>query len=160
MTDRPDRAQPYIDKVHPEIYRALNGALLAARRASAAAQLPEALTELVNVRVSQINGCTTCLSIHAQAARRNGVDQRVLDVLPSWRQDATGVFTPAQRAALTLAEALTEPQPGTGRTTVAEAVAVAATVFTTEQISALEWVVVLINAYNRISIGSGHPPLA
>jgi alkylhydroperoxidase family enzyme len=31
--------------------------------------------------------------------------------------------------------------------------------FTEEQVSALEWAIVLINAYNRISIGSGHPPV-
>ena len=27
-----------------------------------------------------------------------------------------------------------------------------------EQVAALEWAIILINSYNRISIGSGHPP--
>jgi AhpD family alkylhydroperoxidase len=114
---------------------------------------------LVNVRVSQINGCPTCLSIHLPAARRAGVSELTLDLLPSWRQDESGHFTGEQRAALSLAEALTEPQPGTGRTSVDTAVSDAWAEFTEEQVSALEWAIVLINAYNRISIGSGHPPV-
>ncbi|MGO1948113.1 MAG: carboxymuconolactone decarboxylase family protein [Mycobacteriaceae bacterium] len=137
----------------------MNGAVLAGRRAYDAADLPGSLIELVNVRVSQINGCPTCLSVHVPAARKAGVEQSELDLLPSWRHDASGVFNPAQRAALGLAEALTEPQPGSGRPTVEDAVAAALGEFTGEQVAALEWAIILINAYNRISIGSGHPPV-
>ncbi|MCJ7857428.1 carboxymuconolactone decarboxylase family protein [Corynebacterium kalidii] len=150
--------RPYIDKTNPEIYRALNGAVRAARTSYAAVGLPLDLVELVNVRVSQINGCPTCLSVHVPAARAAGVDQQTLDLLPSWRQDTSQLFTAPQRAALELAEALTEPQPGTGLTSVADAVAAASREFDDDQLSALEWAVVLINAYNRVSIASGHPP--
>jgi len=151
---------PYIDKTHPEIYRALNGAVRAGRGVYQEVGLSPALIELVNVRVSQINGCPTCLSIHVPAARSAGVDQRTLDLLPSWRQDSSGVFPPDQRAALRLAESLTSPQPGQGPESVSEAVSGVLEHFTEEQVSALEWVIVLINAYNRVSIGSGHPPKA
>ncbi|MGP5931381.1 carboxymuconolactone decarboxylase family protein [Corynebacterium glyciniphilum] len=150
--------RPYIDKTNPEIYRALNGAVRAARKSYDEAGLSLDLVELVNVRVSQINGCPTCLSIHVPAARDAGVDQQVLDLLPSWRQDTSQLFTASQRAALELAEALTQPQPGSGRTSVEDAVTAASREFDERQISALEWAIVLINAYNRISIGSGHPP--
>lgn len=37
-------------------------------------------------------------------------------------------------------------------------VKVAADVLSTEQISAIEWSVILINSFNRLSIASGHPP--
>jgi AhpD family alkylhydroperoxidase len=150
---------PYIDKAQPAVYRALNNTTKAAKEAYEAAGLTPDLVELVNVRVSQINGCPTCLSIHVPGARKAGVPQRVLDMLPSWRADTSGLFTDGQRAALALAEALTRPEPGTGRQTPADAVAAALTEFTAAQVSALEWAVVLINAYNRVSIGSGHPPL-
>ena len=40
----------------------------------------------------------------------------------------------------------------------ADAVADATEVFSPEQVAALEWAIILINSYNRISIGSGHPP--
>ena len=154
MTDR-----PYIDKTQPAVHRALNNTTRVAKEAYEAAGLSPALIELVDVRVSQINGCPTCLSIHVPGARKAGVEQRMLDLLPSWRQDSSGFFSAQQRAALSLAEALTEPQPGSGRTTAEDAVETALTEFTAEQVAALEWAVVLINAYNRISIGSGHPPL-
>ncbi|MEJ6549126.1 carboxymuconolactone decarboxylase family protein [Corynebacterium sp. USCH3] len=151
--------RPYIDKIHPDIYRALNGTVRAARKSYADVGLPVALVELVNVRVSQINGCPTCLSVHIPTAREAGVDQLLIDLLPSWRQDNSGVFTASQRAALELAEALTEPQPGTGRTTVEQAVVDAGREFDEAQLSALQWAIILINAYNRVSIGSGHPPV-
>lgn len=151
--------RPYIDKIHPDIYRAMNGAVRAARNTYDEVGLPLALIELVNVRVSQINGCPTCLSVHIPAARDAGVDPLLLDLLPSWRQDISGLFTAPQRAALELAEALTEPRPGTGRTTVEQAVIDAGQEFDEKQISALQWAIVLINAYNRVSIGSGHPPV-
>lgn len=151
--------RPYIDKTHPEVYRAMNAAVLAGRKAYDDAGLPRDLVELVNVRVSQINGCPTCLSVHVPAARKAGIDELTLDLLPSWRHDSSGQFTSTQRAALGLAEALTAPQPGTGRPSVDTAVAEAAAEFTEQQIGALEWAVILINAYNRISIGSGHPPV-
>ncbi|MDN6353375.1 MAG: carboxymuconolactone decarboxylase family protein, partial [Corynebacterium sp.] len=61
-------------------------------------------------------------------------------------------FSPQQFAALELAEALTVVD-GT-----ADAVADATEVFSPEQVAALEWAIILINSYNRISIGSGHPP--
>lgn len=148
--------RPYIDKVHPGVYKAMNGAVMAARTVYGEVGLPISLIELVNVRVSQVNGCPTCLSIHVPAARKAGVEQRVLDLLPSWREirdaGSTGVFTVEQFAALELAEALTAVEGTT------DAVAGATEVFSEEQVSALEWAVILINSYNRVSIGSGHPP--
>lgn len=149
--------RPYIDKVHPEVYRALNGAARAGRTACGDAGVPRSLTELVNVRVSQINGCPTCLSIHVPAAKRAGVPDHLLDMLPSWRQEVTGAYGDRERAALGLAEALT--RPGDGAVSVTRALSDARRVFTEQQVSALEWVIVLINAYNRVSIGSGHPPM-
>ncbi|MDN6354339.1 MAG: carboxymuconolactone decarboxylase family protein, partial [Corynebacterium sp.] len=77
--------RPYIDKVHPSVYKTMNGAVLAARTVYGEVDLPMSLIELVNVRVSQINGCPTCLSVHVPAARDAGLEQRVLDLLPSWR---------------------------------------------------------------------------
>jgi AhpD family alkylhydroperoxidase len=63
------------------------------------------LIELVNLRVSQINGCSTCLEGHAQIAKKNGETDERLFVVAGWR-DAP-YFTDAERAALALAEAMT-----------------------------------------------------
>lgn len=144
--------RPYIDKEHPEVYRAMVKAAAACRTAANEAGLGDDLIEMVNIRVSQINGCSTCLSIHLPKARRAGVEQSTLDVLAAWRE--TDLFTDAQRAAFELAESLTAIDPALDRQAVN---ARAAAHLTTAQISAVEWTATLINAFNRISIASGHP---
>ncbi|CAL9617702.1 hypothetical protein SUDANB121_05793 [Nocardiopsis dassonvillei] len=144
--------RPYIDKEHPEVYRAMVRAAAASRAAANAAGLGDDLIEMINVRVSQINGCPACLSIHLPKARRAGVEQSTLDVLPAWREVA--LFTDEQRAAFELAESLTVIDPTVDRQAVN---ARAAAHLTTAQISAVEWTATLINAFNRISIASGHP---
>src|SRR5699024_10375345 len=94
--------RPLLDKTHPEPSNALAGVTRDVRRAERAAGLSRALTELVNVRVSQLNGCPACLSVHVPAARRAGVSELKLDLLPSW-QDAE-IYTEEERIALELAE--------------------------------------------------------
>jgi AhpD family alkylhydroperoxidase len=61
--------------------------------------------ELVNLRVSQINGCSTCLEGHARSAKQHGETEERLFVVAGWR-DAP-YFTDAERAAFALAEAMT-----------------------------------------------------
>ncbi|MFD3683474.1 carboxymuconolactone decarboxylase family protein [Nocardiopsis sp. NPDC058631] len=146
--------RPYIDKEHPKVYGAMLQAAAASRSAAQEAGLGEDTIELIKIRVSQINGCSTCLSIHFPKARKAGVAQGTLDVLSAWREVAS--FTDEQRAALELAESLTVIDPTIDRQAVN---ARAAAHLTTAQISVVEWTTTLINAFNRISIASGHPVL-
>lgn len=147
--------RPFIDKEHPEVYRAMVRAAAASRTAANEAGLGDDLIEMINIRVSQLNGCPTCLSIHSAKARRAGVGQGTLDVLPAWRE--VDLFTDVQRAAFELAESLTVLDPTVDRQAVN---ARAAAHLSTAQISAVEWTTTLINAFNRISIASGHPVAA
>lgn len=145
---------PYLDKFFPEVYSALgkvNGQL---KKVYADVDLSADLLELALVRASQLNGCSACLSIHVPRARRAGVSQTKLDVLASWRE--TDAFSPHERAALELAETITLMPPGVRK---ADAPLKAMEIFTEEQVAALEWAIIMINTYNRISIFSGHPPL-
>lgn len=112
------------------------------------------LVELAYVRASQINGCAACLSVHVPEALKAGVSQEKLAVLPAWRE--IDVFSQKERAALDLAEELTS-LPSLQRN--GDAVVRALEVFTDEEVAALEWAIILINTYNRISIASGHPPV-
>ena len=60
---------------------------------------------LVNIRASQINGCSMCLYIHTSDARKLGeTDDRLLAVA-AWRESP--LFSEAERAALDLTEAAT-----------------------------------------------------
>lgn len=144
--------RPYVDKTHPEVYKALAQTATASRKAARAAGLDDGLIEIINMRVSQINGCRTCLSIHAPAARKAGIDQLKLDVLPSWRE--AEIFDDTEKSALLIAETLTILDKNADRDEIA---AEAGQHLSTEQISAVEWTVTLINAFNRISIASNHP---
>ena len=61
------------------------------------------LIELVNLRASQINGCSVCVQMHAAALKQGGETDERLYAVAAWRE--TPYFTPAERAALALAEA-------------------------------------------------------
>ncbi|MDV8001277.1 carboxymuconolactone decarboxylase family protein [Rhodococcus sp. IEGM 1408] len=142
---------PQLDRAPREVYKQLVRTAVASREASTSAGLSETLLELVNVRVSQLNGCAACLATHVPAARKAGVSQERLDLLPAWRD--LDDFGEPERAALRLAETLTTLDDVTERHA---ATAAAAEVFDDDQLSALEWSIVLINAFNRVSIASHH----
>ena len=72
---------------------------------NAAPSIEPRLRELINLRVSQINGCAFCMDMHAAALARSGVEQRVLNVVAGWRE-AHRLFSARERAALAWAEAV------------------------------------------------------
>ncbi|MFE0643829.1 carboxymuconolactone decarboxylase family protein [Streptomyces sp. NPDC058877] len=142
----------YVDKQSPEPYRALLQTARSVRATADAAGLDRILVELVNVRVSQINGCAYCLDVHTRAALRSGETHRRLGVLAAWRD--TELFTERERAALGLAEATTDPADARAQD---RAYADARRSLTDDEISAVIWVAIAINAFNRVSILSKHP---
>jgi AhpD family alkylhydroperoxidase len=79
-------------------------ALHAVAKAASRARVPINL-ELVNLRASQINGCSVCLDMHAKALRKAGESEERVFAVGAWRE--TPFFSPAERAALELTEALT-----------------------------------------------------
>ncbi|MGW0765566.1 carboxymuconolactone decarboxylase family protein [Streptomyces sp. NPDC002676] len=147
-----DAQRIFIDKQSPKAYHALVQTSEAVRTVAAEAGLDRTLVELVNLRVSQLNGCAYCLHVHTRAALRAGDTPQRLGVLAAWRE--TEVFTEAERAALALAEATTDAADTAAQDTAYEA---AREVLTDDQISAVIWVAVTINAFNRVSIMSRHP---
>ena len=95
----------FLDKESPSVWRALNGLGLKAREAADEAGISRALTELLHVRVSQINGCAYCLNMHVADAIKKGESTQRLAVLSAWRD--TALFSDKERAALALAESIT-----------------------------------------------------
>jgi AhpD family alkylhydroperoxidase len=61
--------------------------------------------QLIHLRVSQINGCSVCVDMHARELQQAGESAERLLAVAAWR-DAP-YFTDAERAALALAEAVT-----------------------------------------------------
>ncbi|MFJ4908446.1 carboxymuconolactone decarboxylase family protein [Streptomyces sp. NPDC093249] len=152
VTRATDGRRVYLDKQHPASYQALLRTAETVRAEAARAGLDRILVELVNLRVSQINGCASCLDVHTRAALRSGDTPRRLGVLPAWRE--TELFTPRERAALALAEATTHPADGLAQDRAYEEARAA---LDDDEISAVIWVAITINAFNRVSIMSRHP---
>jgi AhpD family alkylhydroperoxidase len=141
-----------IDKQHRDVYRAQLEVAKAVTTAVVDAGLDRTLVELVNIRVSQINGCAYCLHVHVRDALLGGETAQRLAVLPAWRD--TTLFTTQERAALTLAESLTTlPDARTQDQDYADAAAT----LTKEQLSAISWLTIAMNSFNRLSIVSRHP---
>ena len=67
--------------------------------------VPSRTLGLVELRASQINGCSVCVDMHARSLKKAGETDERLFAVAAWR-DAP-YFTDAERAALALTEAVT-----------------------------------------------------
>ena len=84
---------PY-DTLSPKAYQGLLQTKLALDHSS----LGKELIELVNLRISQINGCSYCLEMHAASLRSSGMSNTKSDCLAGWR--VSEHFDERERAAL------------------------------------------------------------
>ncbi|RVW07904.1 carboxymuconolactone decarboxylase family protein [Prescottella agglutinans] len=137
-----------LSKQHPDIYKQLMGFSAEADAAIGAAGLDPLLGELVKIRVSQINGCAFCLRMHTRDAIAKGETSDRLAVLAAWWESQ--YFAPQERAALALAEQVT-------RLSVPEVRTWDDTSLTDHQASAVSWLAVVMNAWNRVAITSHYP---
>src|SRR5581483_1283021 len=80
-------------------------AILALNAATEQGGVPAATLALAHLRVSQINGCSSCVDSGSRHAKKAGETDERLFAVAAWR-DAP-YFTEAERAALALAEAVT-----------------------------------------------------
>jgi AhpD family alkylhydroperoxidase len=72
---------------------------------AAASGLDRELHEMVNLRVSQINGCAFCIDMHWAELVRQGVEPRQINAIAGWRE-AHLFFGEKERAAFAWAEAV------------------------------------------------------
>jgi AhpD family alkylhydroperoxidase len=139
-----------MDQAFPEAYRALLGL----ERANRSGPLEASLYELVKIRASQLNGCAFCLNMHLSDARAAGESQQRLDVLSAWRE-VDGLYSPRERAALALTEAVTlishEGVPDEVWDATRE-------VFDERETAALIAAIATINVWNRIAITTRQQP--
>ncbi|HWZ52307.1 MAG TPA: carboxymuconolactone decarboxylase family protein [Granulicella sp.] len=115
-----------------------------------AAGLEPGLLELVQLRVSWMNGCEYCIGLHTAALQRQDETAERIAAVPGWRGSA--LYTAHERAALAWAEALTNIQDGHAPDAVyAQVLAHFSAVETVN----LTLAITTINAWNRIAIGLG-----
>lgn len=125
----------------PEIYRAMESLT------SLAGGADQALRDLLTIRVSQMNGCAYCIDMHTKDARASGETEQRIYALNAWRE--TPFFTPHERAALALAEAITNL--GDGHVSD-EVYAEAAAHFDPAELSRVIWWIAIVNTWNRMAI--------
>lgn len=111
--------------------------------------VPKTTLDLVHLRASQINGCSSCVDSGSRGARRSGESEERLFAVAAWREST--LFTDEERAALALAESATrladrsEPVPD-------EVWDAAADHFDEKGMAALVLMVALTNFFNRINV--------
>ncbi len=73
--------------------------------AAARGGVPATTRDLIELRASQINGCSVCVDMHSRELRAAGEPDERIFTVGAWRE--VPYFTEAERAALALTESVT-----------------------------------------------------
>ncbi len=127
------------------------GAMEGLQKLGAAARnagVPATTLYLIEVRASQINGCSVCLDMHTRELKAAGESDERIHMVGAWRE--APYFSDAERAALALTEAATrladrsDPVPD-------EVWEEAARHYDEQELAGLVIAIAGINAWNRIN---------
>jgi AhpD family alkylhydroperoxidase len=118
----------------------------------AKSSLEPQLINLIDFRVSQINGCAYCLDMHSKDLRAAGETEQRLYTIAAWRE--APFYSDRERAALAWAEAVTKL---TNSNVPDEVYEEACRQFSEEELIDLTVAVTTINTYNRINIAFKTP---
>ena len=140
----------YVAALSPEALKAIHALGAGAEKGG----VPPKVSDLVELRASQINGCGVCVDMHWRIMRKRGEsDERILAV-SAWR-DAP-YYTEAERAALALTEAVTriadreDPVPDAIWNEAAKH-------YDEKALAALVLWIATSNLYNRINVTTRQP---
>jgi AhpD family alkylhydroperoxidase len=131
-----------------KVIKALGGLSMYLAKSS----LEPQLINLIDFRVSQINGCAYCLDMHSKDLRAAGESEQRLYTIAAWRE--APFYSERERAALAWAEAVTKLKDGNVPDEVYEE---ARRQFSEQELIDLTVAVTTINTYNRINIAFKTP---
>ena len=137
MTQRIDYQQQA-----PELFKKL-----VAISMQAAQGIGGGISHLVEIRASQINGCAFCVDMHIKQALIDGERPLRIHHLTVWRESP--LFSERERAALAWTEALTQLSPHGVPDDIYASVREQ---FSDKELTELTYVVMAINAWNRINV--------
>ena len=129
-------------------------ALLALSKAAQSGTVPAATHKLIHLRVSQVNGCSVCVDMHARELKDAGEkDERIWGV-GAWRESP--FFSDAERAAIALAECVTRlaDRPDAVPDAVWDD---AADHYDEKELSSLLVSIAAINVWNRLNAATRQP---
>jgi alkylhydroperoxidase AhpD family core domain len=141
-----------LGKSAPELYQTVIELDRLASDALTNAGVAIGFSHLLRLRASQINQCAFCIRLHARDALASGESADRVGVLSAWKE--TEYFSSKERAALELVEAITLISDGQLPDAIYEQ---ATASLSKEEVSAIEWLAVIINTWNRIAISSRYP---
>jgi AhpD family alkylhydroperoxidase len=137
----------YVAALNPEALKAIHALGAGAEKGG----VPSKISDLVELRASQINGCGVCLDGHAAHALELGETPERMATIAAWRD--TPYFSDAERAALALTEAVTRladrPDPVSN-----EVWSEAARHYDEQQLAALVLCIANINVWNRLNVAT------
>jgi AhpD family alkylhydroperoxidase len=129
-------------------------ALLALSKAAQSGTVPAATHTLIHLRVSQVNGCSVCVDMHARELKDAGENDERIWGVGAWRESPH--YNDAERAALALAECVTRlaDRPDAVPNTVWDD---AADHYDEKELSSLLVSIAAINAWNRLNAATRQP---
>jgi len=117
--------------------------------------VPLELIHMIELRVSQINGCAYCVDLHTRALRALGTSEQRIACVVVWRE--APFFSPAERAALAWAESITliadDHAPDSDYDELLRH-------FSEADATAVTFAAILMNGFNRLAIGFRMAPQA
>src|SRR5258705_1109046 len=140
--------EPRIPNIAGTVPEALQ-AMLALNKAAMNGGVAQTTYMLIQLRASQINGCSFCVEMHSRELREAGEPEERIATVSAWREGP--YFSGAERAALALAEVATrlsdrsDPVPD-------EVWAEAAEHYDDAQLASLVISIAAINAWNRLNV--------
>jgi AhpD family alkylhydroperoxidase len=130
------------------------GAMQALQRLSGTAEktgVPYSTLKMVELRASQINGCSFCVELHSRELRKAGESEERIATVAAWREAPW--FSDAERATLALTEAATRiaDQP---ESITDEIWADVARHYDDTQLGGLLIAIGAINVWNRLNVAT------
>lgn len=138
-----------LGKTAPELYKTVIELENLSMQKVQQAGLDIGFSHLLKLRASQINQCAFCVRMHTQDAIKAGESTDRIALISAWRESE--YFTEKERAALILIEEITlianQHFPDSPYEQAAQHLS-------SDEITAIEWVAIVINTWNRIAISS------
>lgn len=138
-----------LGKTAPELYKTVLELENLSMQKVKQAGLEIGFSHLLKLRASQINQCAFCVRMHTQDAIKSGESIDRITLISAWRESQ--YFSEKERAALLLIEEITliaqQHFPD-------QAYENAKKVLNDDEITAIEWIAIVINTWNRIAISS------
>ena len=142
-------ARVNLGKTAPELYKTVLELESLLKQKIQQASIDIGFSHLLKLRASQINQCAFCVRMHTQDAIKAGESTDRIALISAWQE--CEYFSEKECAALRLIEEITliatQHFPDSTYQQVSQ-------ILSEDEITAIEWIAIVINTWNRIAISS------